>query len=415
MQTVILPLLLLTLCALAAGYLLNRKFEVALPVVMLGAMLLLYAFYAVNLLHAGRIVIIAACAALPAAALWRMIRRGDGLAFIKRNILSPQMALYLSLIVLFYFLSQGKRVAIWDDLRLWGSLPKALHAYGTLQFGADAALFPFSQSYPPAVPLLQYFFVSFSPAFSEGALFFVRAWFGLALLLPLTRGMAWRNGPGLIAAGFLLVFVPYYLTTNDPDFAFYYESLYVDAPAGLLCGYLCWQVTKDCYTDWFSAAAFAIALAALTLTKDFGILFGGLCLAGSLLYTRRAARRGQPRPALLKTAVAAAALALAYLSWQVLMRAYHVINYNTVTSDAAHVPGAVDFIFLSVRFVDLRRSVYRGGQPFARGVYAAADFGLCSAGLPARQCLAAGRSAVFAAAGDRLRGLLFCLCDDVPR
>ncbi len=130
----------------------------------------------------------------------------------------------------------------------------------------------------------------------------------------------------------MLLFVPYYLTTNDPDYAFYYESLYVDAPAGLLCGYLCWQAAKDCYEDWFAAAAFAITLAALTLTKDFGVLFGGLCLAGSLLYTRRAARQKKLRPALIKAGTAAAALAAAYLSWQVLMRVYHVVNYNTVTA-----------------------------------------------------------------------------------
>jgi|GEM_PF-2181150 len=332
MQTVILPLLLLTLCALAVGYLYNRTFETALPVVMLGTMLLLYAFYALNLLHAGRIAVLAACVALPAAALWRMIRRRNGLAFIRREILSPQMALYLALIVLFYLLSRNKQVGIWDDLRLWGSLPKALHAYGTLQFGADASLYSFSQSYPPAIPLLHYFFVSFSPVFSEGALYFTRAWFGLVLLLPLTRNMTWRHWPGLLAAAFLLLFVPYYLTTNDPDYAYYYESLYVDAPAGLLCGYLCWQVTKDCYKDWFSTITFAITLAALTLTKDFGVLFGGLCLMGSLLYTRRAAQRGQLRPALIKTGVTAAALALAYLSWQVLLHIYHVINYNTVTA-----------------------------------------------------------------------------------
>lgn len=332
MATVWIPLALITLCALAAGTLFDRKFEDALPVVVLGVMLVLYAFYAFNLLRLGRVIVIAACAALPAVAVVRLWQRRNLASFVKSTVFTPQAAVYAGLIVLFFFLSRGKLVSIWDDLRLWGALPKALHAYGALQVGADASLYVFSQSYPPAIPLLGYFFTSFSPVFSEGALFFARAFFGLSLLLGLTRRLRWNNWHGLIPAAFLMVFVPYYLTTNDPDFAFYYESLYVDAPAGLLCGYLCWQAMDDCYRDRFSTTAFAVTLMAMTLTKDFGVLFGGLCVLGSLKWTVRAIRRKQWKPAAVKTALAAAALALSYSSWQILLRVYHVINYNTVTA-----------------------------------------------------------------------------------
>ncbi|MFH1513493.1 MAG: hypothetical protein ABIG45_09095, partial [Bacillota bacterium] len=356
MISILIPLALLTLAALAAGYLFSRKLEDTLPVVMLGVMLLLYAFYAFNLLRLGRICVIAALASLPAAAAFQMIRKRDFGRFCKDIVFTPQTALYLGLIALFYFLSQGKLVGIWDELRLWGSLPKALHAYGTLQFGEDAAIFVYSQSYPPAIPLLGYFFTSFSPVFSEGALYFARAYFGLSLLLPLTRKLTWANWHGLAAAAFFMVFVPYYLTTNDPDFAFYYESLYVDAPAGLLCGTLCWQAMDDCYQDRFSTAAFCVALMALTLTKDFGVLFGGLCVAGSMQWVLRAARQKQLKPALIKAGLAAASLVIAYLSWQVLMRAHHVINYNTVTAAIPTLKAlgtSLTYLFSSILTVNL--------------------------------------------------------------
>ncbi len=47
----------------------------------------------------------------------------------------------------------------------------------------------------------------------------------LSLLLPLTRKLTWANWHGLAAAAFLMVFVPYYLTTNDPDYAEILRSL----------------------------------------------------------------------------------------------------------------------------------------------------------------------------------------------
>jgi len=333
MTTVLWPLALLTLGALAAACLFDRKLEETLPVTMLAAMLALYGFYAFNWLRAGRVAVIAACAALIAAAAVKLVRRRGLAAFVKASVFTPQMAVYAGLTVFFYFLSLGKLVGIWDTLRLWGSLPKALHAYGTLQFGADSSLYAFSQSYPPAMPLLQYFFASFSSVFSESSLFFTRAWFGLVLLLPLTKGMSWRSWHGLIAVSFLMVFVPYWLTTNDPDFAYYYESLYVDAPAGILCGFLCWQAMDDSTKDWFSTAAFCASLMALTLMKDFGVLLGGLCVLGSLRWTLRAVKQKRTKDALMKLAAAAASLILAYLSWQALMRVHSVINYNTV--DAA--------------------------------------------------------------------------------
>ena len=332
MLSAILPLLLLTLCALALAYLLDRRFEALLPPVMLGVMLLLYAFYALNLLRAGFIVTVTVLCITPAFALYRMLRRRELSRFLQQFVLTPQMLVYAGLLTAFYFLSQGKQVAIWDTLRLWGALPKALHYYGTLQFGEEASLFIFSQSYPPAIPLLGYFFTAFTPVFSESALFFARMFFGLALLLPLTRGLSWKHWHGLLLLSFLMVFVPFYLTTNDPDFAYYYESLYVDAPAGLLCGYLCWLAMDGCYKDRFSATAFAIALAALTLTKDFGILYGGLCVLGSMVYLRRAARAKNLTPALYRAGAAVLALGASYLSWQLLLRAYHVVNYNTVTA-----------------------------------------------------------------------------------
>jgi hypothetical protein len=351
MTTVLWPLALLTLGALAAASVLNRKIEETLPVTMLGAMLVLYGFYAFDLLRLGRAAVIAACAALIAAAAVKLFLRHGLAAFVKGSVLTPQMAVYAGLTVFFYFLSQGKLVGVWDELRLWGSLPKALHAYGTLQLGAESSLYAFSQSYPPAMPLLQYFFASFSPVFSEGSLFFTRAWFGLALLLPLTRGMTWKNWHGLIAVSFLMVFLPYWLTTNDPDFAYYYESLFVDAPAGILCGFLCWQAMDGSDQDWFYAAVLCVSLAALTLMKDFGVLFGGLCVLGSLWRALRAAKRKRAKAALTQTAIAAATLGAAYLSWQILMRVHHVINYNTVDATLptwAALSTSLQYFFSSV-------------------------------------------------------------------
>ena len=346
MAAVLLPLFLLTIAALAAAYLLRRRFTETLPLTALSAMLILYAFYAFGFLRAGRIFVIVLCAALTGLALLRLLRRRDGGRFLRAEALSPQMAAYLLLTASFYVLSQNKLVGLWDELRLWGSLPKALFAFGTPQFGENASLFAFSQSYPPALPLLQYFFASFSPVFSEGSLFFTRAWLGLTLLLPVTRNLTWSRWHGLTACAFLIFFVPYVLTTNDPDFAFYYESLYVDAPAGILCGFLCWQAMDDCTKDRFSAIAFALSLMALTLMKDFGVLFGGLCVAGSLAWVIRAQKGNGRRQALVRTAAATGALAIAYLSWQVLMRVYGVINYNTVD---ATLP-APDALFRSLSF-----------------------------------------------------------------
>ena len=63
MSVVILPLVLITLAALAVGYWFDRRFETALPVTVLGVMLVLYAFYAFDLLRVGRVAVIAVCAA----------------------------------------------------------------------------------------------------------------------------------------------------------------------------------------------------------------------------------------------------------------------------------------------------------------------------------------------------------------
>jgi hypothetical protein len=158
MATIIIPLLIFTLNALSVSYWLHKPFYSALAFTIFSTILILYIGYILNLLPFGRLLIITACSMFSIITIFQMLIKRKIKSFLKEHVITPPMFIYVSLAILFIFLSRGKQVGLWDSLRLWGAYPKALYAYGTLQLGADSILFTIMQSYPPGMPLLGYFF-----------------------------------------------------------------------------------------------------------------------------------------------------------------------------------------------------------------------------------------------------------------
>lgn len=282
----LIPFLLLAAAGVSLSAITGRKFAKTIAPVYFSVILILYIFYICGMLPSGRMAVIALCLLACAGAALRRPRA------LKEILASPDFLLYLVGAALFLVFTRTKFVHLWDCLRLWGAYPKALHSFGTLQLGADAALYPIMQTYPPGMPLLGYFFTGFSPVFSESALFFTYSLFGFSLLLPFVGAIAGRKGK--IAAFLTVILLPWMITnTLNNDYSFYYGSLFIDMPLGLCCGYFLYRAFRQLGRDPFENLCVLLSCGCLALLKDSGA-FLALCgiAGGGLLMTLRKEKKG---------------------------------------------------------------------------------------------------------------------------
>lgn len=350
MFSVIICLLLVLAEAWAMSRILNRRIEECVPVFLTGTIVFLYIFYCLNLLFAGRIALYVLCIGLFCAGIIITVRRRSAGAangatqagavngaaqpgaarpakfsasrFLTTELFTPGIILLLALSALFIIYASSLKPSVWDELRLWAAMPKALHFSQALQVGEGSLLYSTMQSYPPGMALLVYFFTAFTGSWSDGAVFAVYWIFAAALILPATKKLSWKQWYVLFPAFAVLLIVPYLLTVNgggaSGDWAFYYTSLYIEPSLGCLFGAALYQAANRPFSSGFSAAGFALSLFVLPAFKNVGAVYAIVCFASALVLW--GIRKIKEKPvSLLFILISAFAAAASYFSWQLLI------------------------------------------------------------------------------------------------
>lgn len=304
----------------ALAVLCKRRIEECIPVLLLGVITALYLFYCLNILVVGKYVIYAVffvllvlavvrigrelrmsgtgCVADPAVSgsdclenpatsgSVRRVRKGVASSELLR-IITPALFLFVGLSIVFLIYAAGLKPSVWDELRLWAAMPKALHGTGALQVGEGSLLYSTMQSYPPGIALLSFFFTSLSGSYSYGSTFAVYWIFAASLVLPALRNMKWKQWYLLPAVGFVILLVPFLLTVNGAsasgDWNYYYVSLYIEPVLGCLMGYAFFQAVKGPFYSGFSFAQFALTLFVLPTLKNVGALYACMAFAAAVV------------------------------------------------------------------------------------------------------------------------------------
>lgn len=310
-----LPALIMILAAgifLAAAR--REKAEYTIPFVLLSVVAVLFPFYCLNLLRAGRI---AACLLIGGTVVgsgWYIISRKRRLMTELRSVLTPAVLLYCVLSGFACFYTWNNLVGLWDELRLWAAVPKAMYATEQLQVGADALVFRIMQPYPPGMPLLVYFMTSLTPVFRQGSIFAVYGILFYTLLLPAFQNLKWKQWPLLPLLFLLTALIPCVLTSHGGDFGWFYASLFIDPILGAAAGYAFFLAWSKPFSSRFSALHFGVTLLVLTILKDSGAMFALIAAACAVAVHLAEERKWKYVP--LRGILAAAPVAFGYFLWK---------------------------------------------------------------------------------------------------
>lgn len=225
------------ICALlilmSAGYsgLFRKKFAVMMPLSVFSAILILYIAGLTAHMKVGVIAFIGISAILFLAGLTRSLIRRDMKTYAE-NVLSFGLVFFIGIMVLVYFMTDGRLLSRFDEFTHWGLTIKNYMIFdgfanvkGSTTHGAG---------YQPGISLFCYLFTSLKKQVSESDMLRGMDVFVISMLLPVFRRISWRR---VVIGIFLIPFVlcaPWLFSTAIIP----YNTLYIDAAMALCFAFL---------------------------------------------------------------------------------------------------------------------------------------------------------------------------------
>ena len=343
-------------CSLSFGgaALCKRRFEQALPLSFFALILILYVCGLCGSIAVGIGLMWALGAAALAGTAWSLWRRKVAWT----QLITPGLLAFAFCFFGLWMLQTGRRSSLFDDFTHWALIVRNMF-YAT-GFGNGPDTPTIFRNYPPAMALLEFFFVKTGGVFREDMLIRASSIFVCVLQIPIFRHVSWRQAWKVPLLLPIVLFMPMLF------FADVYLSVYVDATLGLLLLYLLYSFV-DGEADGFAWMCVGLAAAVLTLTKISGL---GLTFIGLLTITlqKRAWRSGWGWVALPYALVL-----FAYFTWNAYFRSLNLpgeflnegINLQNIIAFLQRQGMPYQYTVAQNFVQDLLETPHYGGSPFS--------------------------------------------------
>lgn len=316
---------------------LGRRYEEALPFTCTGIVALLFVFGVCGQLLWGVYAVFGLVSAIYIYSLWKYIRSRENRADILHRLFTPGTLIFIIMLALLIYINVGRRPCKSDELTHWADMVK-----GMLQvddFGTNADSNVFWPSYPPEMPLLQYFFeklysiMNVKQGFCDWLLYLVYQINMISFFFPFFSKLRLKHPIVAIVFPLMAFLAPNLLYDS-------YRLLFIDPFLAVLMGCGLAMVFSCSHDDLYIDAYVFCTCFALVLSKAVGLLFAAsLCVVyiiKILCFSSRSHRVSVPK----RIAAILASVALPYLLWKV-ERTTSGINQSFSGKD-----GRVDFAMI---------------------------------------------------------------------
>lgn len=219
----------------------KKKISDCIPISAFSIIFFLYLFYICSQLYIGMLALVCLISASSVYCIYKAARNQKNTLSL---IFQPAILIFLVYVFFVYNYTNDYHVILWDEERLWGAVPKAMHATGQLQLGKNAEIFEAMQSYPPGMMLFEFFLTAFGKQFFENQLFAGYAVFAVILFMPAMRDLKWKQWPLVVLCLSAVILIPCVFTCHFGDYNEFYLTLFIDPILGMLAGY---AFLKQCH------------------------------------------------------------------------------------------------------------------------------------------------------------------------
>lgn len=289
----------------------GRKWEEVVCLSVLCEGTILYFFGLFEHLPEGLFTVYVFAILCMAVAIWLYNKKDLSI----KDLLSPGLWIYFILFIIIIVTSNGDWLGYRDEMRHWGIAVRDMFYYDSFAKHANTTLI--LPSYLPFTALMEYAFVYMNGLFSEDILFIAYQTMLLSVLIVLSKPLQKQNGRKLLVPIMVaMICVPVIFFNNISN------SIMVDSLLAAIVAYtlICYYSEK---MTLFNRARIVVALIALTLIKDMGLVFAGLTaliMFGDVLCMQIKERKLRVKE-LLYPILYVVMILIVYFSWQIYLNA----------------------------------------------------------------------------------------------
>lgn len=275
--------------------------------------------------------------------IYTIIKNWKNRKQIKDKILTPGFAFFSIIFFILIIVSYNKNLVDYDHYFYRSFNTKVLYYTDSMSRGYTAL-------YPPAINLLEYFFMRIIGPYIQGIEAFAVQMLGFSFLIPIFDRKTKCKYMNLIVT-LILICIPAIL----PNLIFY-ESAYPDALLGLIIGYIMYTLYIE-EDNKFKMLSITIALMLITITKPAGFYISAIVIAMYLLIELLNSKCNKKENILkfLKSKqlkniiILVIAVVSIFTSWKIFTKVNNKYNIGTRGGNAARVDAnPIEFIFRNI-------------------------------------------------------------------
>ncbi len=308
----------------------KRKFEMVCTISILFGVLLLYFFGFVNHISWGfYLSFVFVLLFYLIIGKWFFKKEKDKLIEFKDNFFGFGLIWFIVFAIYCFFLYKYTGFSNCDEFTHWGPMLKETIRLDGFYSQTDSRLI-MHKDYPPLFTLIEVLFMGFNGFnFHEPFAYVALQLFMFSMFLPvlsnlkINKRIDWLKSI-IFVASIILVGLTLDKTTTASDYAFVYNSIYVDWALALFCAYGLYMTYKEKEWALFRFVSLGLILVSFILMKQMGLLFYIIVLFYAFLKVTFIDKKLNKKMLIKGILVLIVVPILFYISWKSVVSLYNI-------------------------------------------------------------------------------------------
>jgi hypothetical protein len=205
-----------------------------------------------------------------------LIRNSEFRMQLTKSCYAPSTVAFVSLSLISLYKSKDWVLSQWDEFTHWGLVVKAMYEYSAL--GPATPVEFMVPTYPPGIPLFQYFVMDFSSGWREGLLFWATHLIVISIIVSVLAKSSYRYLSEIALKLFVALAAASVFFNN-------FDNIYADPVLALAFGLLLFLAIQASCLDGRWALILALTAGFVTLIKPVGIYFAAAAILVNIVAT----------------------------------------------------------------------------------------------------------------------------------
>ena len=256
--------LAITIISIVIAIKLKIRTEQAIPITVIGLVILVYITGILGNLKVGIYLIIITVLLSLMYILYYLKRYKDQRRNFIKEYCTPGVVIYGITYIVFVLLNKNRIFENYDEFNHWGLIIKDMYINDSFAFEREA-ITKFSE-YPPFTAIFEYILLKFSGSYSEDIIIIANNILSISIMMPIFKKANWNK-----SLNWIFVIIPIIICIPMIIYKNFYFNILVDGLIGIFIAYIIYQWFTNEKNKVYRNISTSFGMIAITLIKSSGI------------------------------------------------------------------------------------------------------------------------------------------------